>query len=135
MITIDEAEGGNSVTINFSNSVSGTSGSFYIPAPLGTYESVTAEMLDGDATLVSKTWHEQTVSRMTPKRGTVEVEYVADIDGKIYKNLQAAIDASYQPFKDYLPSQSGCAGSSASRASLRDSPNASATPSPYLGSA
>lgn len=93
VITTD-MKAGNMVTINFSNTVPGNNGTFYIPAPLGSYGSVTAEVLDGDATLVSKTWHEQTVSRMTPKRGAVEVEYVAEIDGKIYKNLQAAIDAS-----------------------------------------
>lgn len=94
VITTD-MKAGNMVTINFSNTVPGNNGTFYISAPLGSYGSVTAEVLDGDATLVSKTWHEQTVSRMTPKRGTVEVEYVAEIDGNIYKNLQAAIDASY----------------------------------------
>ena len=46
VITTD-MEAGNMVTINFSNTVSGKNGTFYIPAPLGTYESVTAEMLDG----------------------------------------------------------------------------------------
>ncbi|MBE6228086.1 MAG: hypothetical protein E7120_04335 [Bacteroidales bacterium] len=94
VITTD-MKAGNMVTINFSNTVPGNNGTFYIPAPLGSYGSVTAEVLDGDATLVSKTWHELTVSRMTPKRGAVEVEYVAEIDGNIYKNHQAAIDASY----------------------------------------
>lgn len=93
VISTDDSNG-NTVIINFSNTVPGNNGTFYVPAPLGTYGTITAEVLDGDATLVSKTWSEQTVSRMTPKRGTVGVEYVAEIDGKIYKSLQAAIDAS-----------------------------------------
>jgi len=92
VITTDEAEGGHTVIINFSNAVSGSNGTFYIPAPLGTYGSITAEVRDGDVTLVSKTWSDQTVSRMTPKRGAVGVEYVAEIEGIIYKSLQAAID-------------------------------------------
>ena len=37
VITTD-MEAGNMVTINFSNTVSGKNGTFYIPAPLGTYE-------------------------------------------------------------------------------------------------
>lgn len=92
VITTDEAEGGHTVTINFSNTVSGSNGTFYIPAPLGTYGSITAEVRDGDATLVSRTWTDQTVSRMTPKRGSVGIEYVAEIEGITYRSLQAAID-------------------------------------------
>lgn len=91
VITTDDQEG-NTVIINFSNSLSGVSGAFYIPAPLGTYGSVTAEVKDGDVSLVSKTWSGQTVKRTTPKRGTVGVEYVAEINGSAYKTLQAAID-------------------------------------------
>ncbi len=93
VITTDDADG-NTVTINFSNMLSGTTGTFYIPAPLGTYASITAEVLDGEETLVSKTWNDQTVSRMTPKRGTVGVEYVAEIDGTIFGTLQDALDAA-----------------------------------------
>ena len=92
VITTDEAEGGHTVTINFSNTVSGSNGTFYIPAPLGTYGSITAEVRDGDATLVSRTWTDQTVTRMTPKRGSVGIEYVAEIEGITYRSLQAAID-------------------------------------------
>ena len=92
VITTDEAEGGHTVTINFSNTVSGSNGTFYIPAPLGTYGSITAEVRDGDATLVSRIWTDQTVSRMTPKRGSVGIEYVAEIEGITYRSLQAAID-------------------------------------------
>ena len=92
VITTDEAEGGHTVIINFSNAVSGSNGTFYIPAPLGTYGSITAEVLDGDATLVSRTWTNQTVSRMTPKRGSVGIEYVAEIEGITYQSLLAAID-------------------------------------------
>lgn len=91
VITTDDQEG-NTVIINFSNSLSGVSGAFYIPAPLGTYGSVTAEVKDGDVSIVSKTWSGQTVKRTTPKRGTVGVEYVAEINGSAYKTLQAAID-------------------------------------------
>ena len=85
---------GNAVTINFSNTVPGDTGTFYVPAPLGTYGSITAELRDGEALLVSKTWTDQTVSRMTPKRGSLGLEYVAEIDGIPYKTLQAAIDAA-----------------------------------------
>lgn len=92
VISTDDAEGGNSVTINFSNLVSGATGTFYIPAPLGTYGSITVEVFDGDVSLGSKTWTDQTVSRMTPKRGVLGIEYVADIEGVTYKSLQAAID-------------------------------------------
>ena len=49
VITTD-MKAGNMVTINFSNTVPGKNGTFYIPAPLGSYGSVTAEVLDGDAT-------------------------------------------------------------------------------------
>ena len=93
VIVTDELTG-NEVTIDFTNTVSGETGTFYIPAPSGTYGSITVEVKDGDVSLTSKTWHDQTVSRMTPKRGTVGVEYVAEIEGNIYKSLQAAIDAS-----------------------------------------
>lgn len=85
---------GNAVTINFSNTTPGNTGTFYVPAPLGTYGSITAELRDGEALLVSKTWTDQTVSRMTPKRGNLGLEYVAEIDGIPYKTLQAAIDAA-----------------------------------------
>lgn len=85
---------GNTVTINFSNTVPGDTGTFYVPAPLGTYGSITAELRDGEALLVSKTWTDQTVNRMTPKRGNLGLEYVAEIDGIPYKTLQAAIDAA-----------------------------------------
>lgn len=85
---------GNTVTINFSNTVPGDTGTFYVPVPLGTYGTITAEIRDGDVLLVSKTWTDQTVSRMTPKRGSLGLEYVAEIDGIPYKNLQAAIDAA-----------------------------------------
>ena len=93
VIVTDELTG-NEVTIDFTNTVSGETGTFYIPAPSGTYGSITVEVKDGDVSLTSKTWYDQTVSRMTPKRGTVGVEYVAEIEGNIYKSLQAAIDAS-----------------------------------------
>lgn len=92
VIETDDADGGNVVTINFANTVPGNKGAFYVPAPLGTYGSLTAEVRDGDVTLVSKTWSDQTVSRMTPKRGSVGIEYVAEIEGSIYQSLQAAVD-------------------------------------------
>lgn len=93
VITTDDSEG-NTVTINFSNIIPGDTGTFYVPAPLGTYGSITAEIRDGDISLVSKTWSDQTVSRMTPKRGSLGLEYVAEINGTPYKTLQEAIDAA-----------------------------------------
>ena len=93
VISTDEAAG-NTVTINFSNAVEGATGTFYIPAPLGTYGSITAQVMDGSTELTSKTWSDQTVSRMTPKRGTVEVAYVAEINGTKFTSLQEAISAA-----------------------------------------
>lgn len=93
VIITDDSEG-NTVTINFSNTIPGNTGTFYVPAPLGTYGTVTAEIKNGDATLVSKTWTDQTVKRMTPKRGNMGLEYVAEIEGTPFKTLQAAIDAA-----------------------------------------
>lgn len=83
---------GESVTINFSNDVSKATGVFYVPVPLGTYGSVTAEILDGDQTIAARTWTGQTVKRKIPKRGTMDVDYVAEINGSLYQSLQAAID-------------------------------------------
>jgi hypothetical protein len=85
---------GESVTINFSNDVSKATGVFYVPVPLGTYGSVTAEILDGDQTIATRTWSGQTVKRKIPKRGTMDVDYVAEINGALYQSLQAAIDAA-----------------------------------------
>jgi hypothetical protein len=59
---------------------------------LGTYGSITAEVRDGDESLVTMTRTDQTVSRAIPKRGTVYVDYVAEIGGKLYQSLQEAFD-------------------------------------------
>ena len=87
----DDGEG-NLVTINFSNTVGGSKGVFYIPVPLGEYGEVTVEIKDGEKSLAVKTWTNLTVSRKTPKRGTLDVDYVAEINGSIYKGLQEALD-------------------------------------------
>ena len=87
----DDGEG-NLVTINFSNAVGGSKGVFYIPVPLGEYGEVTVEIKDGEKSLAIKTWTNLTVSRKTPKRGTLDVDYVAEINGSIYKGLQEALD-------------------------------------------
>lgn len=93
VLNTDDAEG-NSVTVNFSNTVPGNSGTFYIPAPLGTYDSISVEVKDGETSLLTKTWTDQTVSRKTPKRGSALIDYVAEVDGTIYLNLQEALDAA-----------------------------------------
>ena len=93
VLNTDDAEG-NSVTVNFSNTVPGNSGTFYIPAPLGTYDSISVEVKDGETSLLTKTWTDQTVSRKTPKRGSALIDYVAEVDGTIYLNLQEALDAT-----------------------------------------
>lgn len=90
MVT-DDGEG-NLVTINFSNTVGSSNGVFYVPLPLGEYGEVTAEIKDGEKSLAVKTWTNLTVSRKTPKRGTMDVDYVAEINGSIYKSLQEALD-------------------------------------------
>ena len=93
VISTDDSDG-NTVTITFGNAVAGATGTFYIPAPLGTYGSITAEVMAGDILLASKTWTDQVVNRATPKRGTVEVDYIAAIDVKPFGSLQEAINAA-----------------------------------------
>lgn len=93
VINTDDSEG-NTVTIYFSNTVSGGSGTFYIPAPLGTYGSVGVEIFDGDISIDSKTWTDQVVTRMTPKRGAVELNYIATINELPFGSLQDAINAA-----------------------------------------
>lgn len=85
---------GNAVTVSFSNDVPGKTGTFYIPVPLGTYGTMTAELKNGETSLVSRTWTDQTVSRRLPKQGSLEVDYVAEIDGTIFMSLQSAVDAA-----------------------------------------
>ena len=91
-VIVTDDRPGNTVTINFTNTEPAASGVFYVPAPLGTYGSITAEVRDGDESLVTRTWTDQTVSRAIPKRGTVYVDYVAEIGGKLYQSLQEAFD-------------------------------------------
>lgn len=93
VITTDEAQG-NTITINFSNLTPKATGVFYVPVPLGTYETIAVEIKDGETLLAAKTWMNQTVSRRTPKRGTMNVDYVADIDGVVYQSLQDALDVA-----------------------------------------
>ena len=93
VINTDDSEG-SSVTIFFSNTIPGGTGTFYIPAPLGTYASITAEILEGDISIGTKTWTDQVVKRMTPKRGAVELDYIATINELPYGSLQEAIDAA-----------------------------------------
>lgn len=93
VITTDEAQG-NTITINFSNLTPKATGVFYVPVPLGTYGAITVEIKDGETLLAAKTWMDQTVSRRTPKRGTMKVDYVADIDGVVYQSLQDALDVA-----------------------------------------
>ena len=81
VIVTDDSEG-NTVTIDFSNAVGGTSGVFYVPVPLGMYGTITVEIKDEDVLLASKTWTDQLVKRKTPKRGSIEVDYVASTDGR-----------------------------------------------------
>ena len=93
VISTDDAEG-NTVTIYFSNSIAGATGTFYIPAPLGDYGSITAEVMDGDMLLASNTWADQTVVRKTPKRGTFNVNFIAKINDTLYGSLQEAIQSA-----------------------------------------
>jgi len=93
VMTTDDAAG-NTVTIDFSNATAGSEGVFYIPAPLGTYGTITAEVRDGEVSLASMSWTDQTVSRKTPKRGSMSVDYVATVNGTIYKTFQEALDAA-----------------------------------------
>lgn len=93
VITTDDSEG-NVVTINFTNTVGAASGVFYVPAPLGTYGTIKVEIKDGDVLLAEKTWADQTLKRKIPKKGSIEVDYVASTDGAVYQSLQAAVDAA-----------------------------------------
>lgn len=85
---------GNTVTVYFSNDVPKAAGVFYVPAPVGVYGIINVEIKDGDVLLASKTWTDQTVSRKTPKRGTIDVGYVAEVGGAIYQSLQEALDVA-----------------------------------------
>lgn len=93
VITTDDSEG-DAVTINFTNTVGAASGVFYVPAPLGTYGTIKVEIKDGDVLLAEKTWADQTLKRKIPKKGSIEVDYVASTDGAVYQSLQAAVDAA-----------------------------------------
>lgn len=93
VITTDDSEG-NVVTINFTNTVGAASGVFYVPVPLGTYGTIKVEIKDGDVLLAEKTWADQTLKRKIPKKGSIEVDYVASTDGAVYQSLQAAVDAA-----------------------------------------
>ena len=93
VMTTDDAAG-NTVTIEFSNAAAGSKGVFYIPAPLGIYGTITAEVRDGEVSLASMTWTDQTASRRTPKRGSMTVDYVATVGGTIFKTFQEALDAA-----------------------------------------
>lgn len=93
VISTDSSEG-NTVTIYFSNTEAGNTGTFYVPAPLGIYGSIGIEIWDGEIFLGSKYWTDQTVSRMTPKRGSLNLEFIATINDMLYTTLQAAIDAA-----------------------------------------
>jgi hypothetical protein len=72
----------------------GGNGAFYIPAPLGTYGNIEVEIFDGEISIGSKVWSDQTVKRMTPKRGGVELDYIATINEIPFGSLQEAIDAA-----------------------------------------
>ena len=93
IIITDDLEG-NTVVIDFVNLQAEATGIFYIPVPLGTYGYITVEVMDGDLLLASKTWFDQVVSRSTPKRGTVEVDYIAAINEVTFGSLQDAINAA-----------------------------------------
>lgn len=97
VISTDDSEG-NTVTITFGNTEPAANGVFYVPAPLGTYGSITAEIRDGGTSLFAKTWENQTVSRKTPKRGNAVNEYVAEIEGVPYKTLQEGFRNRYFRF-------------------------------------
>lgn len=85
---------GNTVIVNFSNAIPKAAGVFYIPAPLGTYGTITVELMDGDVLLASRTWTDQTLKRKTPKRGTLAVDYVAEVGGTVYHSLQDALNVA-----------------------------------------
>lgn len=85
---------GNTVTVNFSNATPRAAGVFYIPAPLGTYGTITVELMDGDVLLASRTWTDQTLKRKTPKRGTLAVDYVAEVAGTVYHSLHDALNVA-----------------------------------------
>lgn len=93
VMNADDSDG-KVVTIDFSNTQPGHTGVFYVPVPLGTYGVITVEIKDGNESLATHIWKNQTVVRKTPKRGTMSVEYVAEIDGTLYQSLQAALDVA-----------------------------------------
>lgn len=93
-VIVTDASEGNIVTITFSNYTAGATGVFYVPVPLGTYEYITAEIMDGDILLATKTWNDQIVERRTPKRGLFKVNFIAKINDTLYGSLQEAIQSA-----------------------------------------
>lgn len=93
-VIVTDASEGNIVTITFSNYTAGATGVFYVPVPLGTYEYITAEIMDGDKLLATKTWNDQIVERRTPKRGFFKVNFIAKINDTLYGSLQEAIQSA-----------------------------------------
>ena len=91
VIVTDDSDG-NSVTIAFSNETAGATGTFYVPVPLGTYDSITVQIMDGETLLATNTWSDVTVERMSPKSGTLNVNFIAKINDTLYGSLQDAID-------------------------------------------
>ena len=91
---VTDNSAGNTVTIAFSNETAGATGTFYIPVPLGTYENIKVEIMDGNTPLASKSWSDQAVQRKTPKRGSIEVNFIAKINNTLYGSLQEAIEAA-----------------------------------------
>ena len=93
-VIVTDASEGNIVTITFSNYTAGATGVFYVPVPLGTYEYITAEIMDGDILLATKTWNDQIIERRTPKRGFFKVNFIAKINDTLYGSLQEAIQSA-----------------------------------------
>ena len=93
-VIVTDASEGNTITITFSNYIAEATGVFYIPVPLGTYEYITAEIMDGDILLATKTWTDQIVERRTPKRGSFKVNFIAKINDTLYGSLQEAIQSA-----------------------------------------
>lgn len=61
----------NTVTITFSNAKDDEIGVFYVPVPTGTYQNITAQIMNGNKLIASKEWTNQTVNLGTLKKGVI----------------------------------------------------------------
>ena len=66
-----ESDSNNSITINFNNETEDATGVFYIPVPTGTYNKITAMVINGEEEVGIGIWENQIVKQGSLKRATI----------------------------------------------------------------